>query len=256
MPRRSRIAVRLALALVCTAAPGAGAQTLDATLASRQQALPKQKTAYQETILQASKGGAASEKDLKLTAKVAVYQEAPQERIEIQPVEGSGFGEPVVIVSNGKGYFLVTKVGSTPLAKSPKAQDPVVLQELSSMPNATGKKRSLKGSDGKLAAVIYREPRPADFSSSTAFSMQAPKLGGGLLKKGLSSFAGDDQPVVTASAGARGVDQIQTPNGAVNVTPDSSAVVWMEKREVSPLDLESFLLTGGLGPYAGEEAAQ
>jgi hypothetical protein len=161
-----------------------------------------------------------------------------------------------MIVGNGKDYFLVTKVGSTPLAKSAKAQDPLVLQAVSSMPNETAKKRVVKTPAGQLAAVVYREPRPADFSAATAFSLQAPKLGGGLLKKGLSSFASDDKTVVTASAGARGVDEINTPNGKVPVTPDSSAVVWMEKREIGPLELESFMLAGGLGPYAGAKEAQ
>ncbi len=244
------------LALFCAAAPEAAGQTLDATLAARQQALPKQKTAYVETFLNAPAGGAASEKDLKLAAKVAVAQEAPRERIEVQPVSGETFGETVTVVSDGKGYFLVTKVGSTPLAKSAMAQDPLILQALASMPNETSKKRVLKTPEGKLSSVVYREPRPADFSEATAFSLQAPKLGGGLLKKGLSSFAADDQTAVTASAGARGVDEIDTPNGKVPVTPDSSAVVWLEGHEVSPLALEAFLLAGGLGPYAGTEEGQ
>ncbi|HEY7462781.1 MAG TPA: hypothetical protein VIC59_13030 [Gemmatimonadota bacterium] len=244
------------LALLIAGAPQAAAQDLGATLAARQQALPKQKTAYLETFLNAPPGGASAEKDLKLAAKVAVAQEAPRERIEIQPVSGNTFGETVIVVGNGKDYFLVTKVGSTPLAKSAKAQDALVLQALGSAPNETAKKRALKTSDGKLAAVIYREPRPADFNSSTAFSLEAPKLGGGLLKKGLSSFADSDQPVVTASAGARGVDEIDTPDGKMPVTPDSSAVVWLEEREVSPLDLEAFLVAGRLGPYAGTEEAQ
>jgi hypothetical protein len=33
-------------------------------------------------------------------------------------------------------------------------------------------------------------------------------------------------------------------------------VVWLEEREVSPLDLEAFLVAGRLGPYAGTEEAQ
>jgi hypothetical protein len=253
---RGRLLCGALLAICGGGVSGAAGQTLDATLAARQQALPKQKTAYVETFLTAPAGGAASERELRLAAKVAVAQEGPRERIEIQPVAGETFGETVTVVSNGKGYFLVTKVGSTPLAKSAKAQDPLVLQALASMPNETAKKRTLKTPEGKLSAVVYREPRPADFNESTAFSLEAPKLGGGLLKKGLSSFASDDQTAVTASAGARGVDEIDTPNGKVPVTPDSTAVVWLEEREVSPLALEAFLLAGGLGPYAGTEEGQ
>jgi len=242
----------VALALVCAAAAAASAQGLDETLAARQKALPKGKRAYQETFLTASREGATTERDLKLAAKVAVFQEAPRERLEIRPVSGSSFGEPLVIVSNGKGYFLVTKVGSTPLAKSAKASDPLVIQVLASPPGETARKRQVEGPDGKLLAVVYREPRKADFSSETAFTLKRAKLGDGLLKKGLASF-GDADATVTASAGARGVDEIETPSGQVSVTPDSSAVAWLESREIGPLELEAFLLTGGLGPYSREE---
>jgi hypothetical protein len=252
-----RILHGVLLALCAAASSPAAGQTLDGALAARRQALPAQKTAYAETFLLAPAGGAASEKDLKLSAKVAVSQQAPKERIEIQPVSGDAYGDPVTIVGDGKDYFLITKVGTaTPLAKSDKAQDPLVLQVLASMPNATGKKRVEKTPDGKLAAVVYRETRPADFDDKAAFSMKAPKIGGGILKPALSSLSPDDKPTVTASAGARGVDEIDTPDGKVPVTPDSSAVVWMEQRQVNPVALEEFLAAGGLGPYAGTEEVQ
>lgn len=243
-----------ALAFVCATAAAAHGQGLEQTLAARQKALPKQKSAYDETLLTAPGGGAASEKEMRLAAKIAVFQEAPRERLEIRPVTGSAFGEPVVVVTNGSGYFLVTKVGSTPFAKSAKASDPVVLQALASMPGATGRRREVKGPDGRLKAVVYREPKSADFSSAMAFSLKPTRVGGGLLKKGLASFAASDQTTVTASAGARGVDEIETPEGKVAVTPDSSAVVWLEDREIGPLELEAFLLAGALGPYAGAGA--
>ena len=102
-------------------------------------------------------------------------------------------------------------------------------------------------------AVVYREPRDAAFSSSSAFSMKPAKVGGSLLKKNLAMFGESDDRTVTASAGARGVDEIQTPNGKVSVTPDSAAVVWLESREVGPLAFEAFLVEGALGPYAAAE---
>jgi hypothetical protein len=107
------------------------------------------------------------------------------------------------------------------------------------------------GPGGTLQAVVYREPRPADFSASTAFSLKAPKVGGGLLKKGLASFADPADTQATASAGARGVDEIETPEGTVSVTPDTAAVAWLDGRGPDALALEAFLLEGGLGPYAG-----
>jgi hypothetical protein len=257
LPRAPAARAMLVLALAWilgTAAGGSAvvaAQSLNETLTARQKALGKGKRAYAETFLGGPSGG-ASEKDLKLAAKVAVFLEPPRERLEISPVSGKSFGEPVVIVSNGKGYFLITKVGSTPLEKSAKASDPLVLQVLSSSPSQTAKKRQVTGAGGKLLWVVYRESRTADFNSATAFSLKPTKVGGGLLKKGLASFADSDDTVVTASAGARGVDEIETPEGKVSVTPDSAAVVWLESLEVSPLEFEAFLLAGGLGPYAGE----
>lgn len=249
--RRSLIVAAAAvMALLGPLASAAPAQELDATLAARQKALGKGKRAYQETILTAPEGGAASEKELKLAAKVAVFQEAPRERLEIRAVSGRSFAEPVVLVSNGAGYFLVTKVGSTPLKGSARASDSVVLQALTSMPGESAGRREVKGAGGELLAVVYRESRTADFNSSTAFSMKAAKIGDNLLKKSLASFGESDDTAVTASAGARGVDEIQTPGGTVSVTPDSSAVVWLESLEVGPLELEAFLLAGGLGPYA------
>src|SRR5687768_2279672 len=109
---RAPILAAGALALICAGLPAANGQALEATLSARQKALAQGKRAYQETFLTAPAGGAVTEKDLRLAAKVAVFQEAPRERLEIRPVSGTAFGEPVVVVSNGTDYFLVTKLGS------------------------------------------------------------------------------------------------------------------------------------------------
>jgi hypothetical protein len=255
--RRARRAARLAPVVLAAALLGAAAphraraQGLEAVLAGRAQAIPKGPRAFEETWLRAPAGGAAAEKDLTLAAKVAAFQQAPRERLEIRPVSGRSFGEPVVIVSNGKGRFLVTKLGATPLAESAKASDPLVTAVLAGPAGDAPRKRRVDGPGGTFQAVVYREPRPADFSASTAFSLKAPKVGGGLLKKGLASFADPADTQATASAGARGVDEIETPEGTVSVTPDTAAVAWLDGRGPDALALEAFLLEGGLGPYAG-----
>ncbi len=258
---RARRAVLGAVAGLLLAPTAAAAQEsgdagpdLAATLAERQQALPEGRAAYEETLLTAPPGGAASERDLRLAAKIAVFQEAPRERLEIRPVSGNAFGEPIVLVSDGKSYFLVTKVGATPLAESARASDPLVLQVLASSPAETARKRTVEGPGGELLAVVYRQPRSADFSSETAFDLKPARLGGGLLKKGLASFGESEDATVTASAGARGVGEVETPEGMVSVTPDSAGVAWLEARDVGPLALEAFLLEGELGPYAAAEA--
>ena len=53
------------------------------------------------------------------------------------------------------------------------------------------------------------------------------------------------------------MDEIETPEGTVSVTPDTAAVTWLDGREPDALALEAFLLEGGLGPYAaaGEEGS-
>jgi hypothetical protein len=69
------------------------------------------------------------------------------------------------------------------------------------------------------------------------------------VREGLAQFSPGRDPNVTAAAGARGVDQVETAEGTVSVTPDPAAVEWMEDQRVSPAELERFRLEGRLSPY-------
>ena len=244
---------------VCAAAaiwyPAVGAsplaaQDLAGILAERRESVPESKRVFEETwLLPASGDVAPSAEATRFAGRVSVYQQAPKERIEIRKVDEGALGDPIVIVSDGRGYHLVTRVGATDFTASAPARDPFVMLVLSGPAGSAPAHRVVPGAGGGIAAVVLRsEGRPA-FESDEAFELELPQVGGGLLKSGLSSFSAAQNTQVTASAGARGVDQIQTANGRVSVNPDPAAVEWMESRPVSAVELETFRHEGRLGPY-------
>ena len=64
------------------------------------------------------------------------------------------------------------------------------------------------------------------------------------LARGIASVGDQRSASVVATAGARGVDRVQTPRGSVPVTPDSLAVRRMERYVVDAMTLEEFLRYG------------
>jgi hypothetical protein len=155
----------------------------------------------------------------------------------------------VVIVSDGDGYWLVTKVGATPLAESARASDAWLALVLAGPPGETPAYRTVDAANGGVAAVVLRASEPTDFDEEKAFALRLPQGGSGLVREGLAQFSPGRDPNVTAAAGARGVDQVETAEGTVSVTPDPAAVEWMEDQRVSPAALERFRLEGRLSPY-------
>lgn len=266
MRRRTRGRL-VGLAVAATAAwPGAaaGQQDLEAILSVRRDAMPDDRRSFEETWLLPAEGTSAPDAAAvtRFAGRATVYQDDRKERIEIRPVSGGGLGEPIVIVSDGGRYHLVTRVGATPLTGSAVAGDPLVRLVLEGPPGQSPPHRTVPAAGGGVAAVVLRHARQGEFESDDAFALRLPQVGGGLLKQGLSSFSPGADPTVTASAGARGVGQVRTANGTISVTPDPEAVRWMETVRVSPLALEAFKLEGRLTPYdalpaagAGEEVA-
>jgi hypothetical protein len=229
---------------------------LGAVLAERQKTVPKGRHAFQETWLLPSQGADAQPN--RFAGRITVYQDGPRERLEIRQVEGEGLGEPIVIVSNGRSYHLVTKVGATPFAESAPSKEPFVRLVLAGPAGEAPQHRTVAVASGGQA-VVLRNAVDADFDAGDAFQLRLPQVGGGLLKSGLSQFSAAQSTQVTASAGARGVDQIRTADGTISVTPDPEAVRRMEAQAVSEVELEGFKLEGGLAPYdelpAAAEAA-
>ncbi|HUP01095.1 MAG TPA: hypothetical protein VM737_06195 [Gemmatimonadota bacterium] len=245
-----RIAI-IALAAVPLIAPSLAAQEdLAGILVERREGVPAGKRAFEETWLLPAAGGVVSSADeTRFAGRVSVFQQGSKERIEIRPVEEGALGDPIVIVSDDGGYHLVTRVGATPFATSAPARDPFVQLVLTGPAGAAPPHRIVPGPGGGVAAVVLRSEGRAAFDPDEAFELRLPQVGGGLLRTGLSSFSAAQNTEVTASAGARGVDQVRTANGTVSVTPDPAAVEWMEARRVSPVEFETFKMEARLPPY-------
>ncbi|MGH7558936.1 MAG: hypothetical protein ACREMD_14360 [Gemmatimonadota bacterium] len=226
--------------------PAIAQADLGTLLAERQEAVPRGRHAFQETWLMPARGPDPERNEF--AGRVTFYQDGPRERIEIREVENGALEDPIVIVSNGRSYHLVTKVGSTPLMESAPADDPLLRLVLAGPPGDAPQHRTVPVPGGGQATVLRNAIEP-DFDSGDAFQLRLPQVGGGLLKSGLSQFSAAQNTQLTASAGARGVDQIRTANGSISVTPDPDAVRWMDEQSVSEVDLEEFKLEVGLAPY-------
>lgn len=258
---RTRMRGRLVWLTVAAGAawPGAaaGQQDLEAILSARRDAVPDDRRSFEETWLLPTEGTSAADAAAvtRFAGRATVYQDDRKERIEIRPVSGGALGEPIVVVSDGDRYHLVTRVGATSLAGSAVAGDPLLRLVLAGPPGQGPPHRTVPAAAGGVAAVVLRHARQGEFDSDDAFALRLPQVGGGLLKEGLSSFSPGANPSVTASAGARGVGQVRTANGTISVTPDPEAVRWMETVRVSPIALEAFKLEGRLTPYNALPAA-
>ena len=244
-------------AIVVLALAGAGfpaaslAQTMQATVDARREAMPRGKRAWQETWLVPASGTTAPDaaQVTKFGGRVWAYQDGDRERLELRAAQGDELAEPVVVVSDGDDYWLVTRVGATPLAESAQASNGWLALVLAGPPGDTPAYRTVAGEGGGVAAVVLRAPEPADFDEDDAFALRLPQGGSGLVREGLAQFSPGRDPAVTAAAGTRGVDQVETAEGTVSVTPDPAAVEWMEEQRVRPADLEAFRLEGRLSPY-------
>ena len=240
----------LAAALLSIAGPARAQDDLGTTLEARRGALKGAARSFHETWLLPARGESAPNAQATVFAgRVSVWQHAPRERIEIFPAVGGELGEPIVIVSDGTTYHLVTAVGATPLARSAKARERLVRLVLAGPPADAERYRVVSAAAGGVAAVVLRQPMPAEFDAERAFALRLPRAGGGVLAAGLSQFSPAGDPEVTAAAGARGVDRVRTANGEVPVTPDPEAVAWMEGRALTAAELEAFKREAGLPPY-------
>ncbi len=245
--RVNRFALLCTIFLTIPAAPLA-AQDLSAVLDARADRVPEAKGAFQETWLLPRSGDVAAEPgDTDFGARVAVRHDEGRERIEIRRAAGGALSDPVVVVGDEDGYWLVTAVGATPLAETEPARDPLVRRVLEGPPGQAPPHRTVPAPGG-IAAVVLRHPLSDDFDDD-AFAVRGAPLSAGRLGAGISSFreGGDRQAV--ASAGARGVERVRTANGEVQVEPDPAAVEWMDGAAPSAVEAETFKREAGLAPY-------
>lgn len=227
------------------------AQDLQTTLDARRESMPRGKHSWQETWLLPATGASApsAAEVTKFAGRVTAYQDGDKERLELRAASGDELAEPVVVVSDGDAYWLVTRVGATPLAESAKASDAWLALVLAGPPGDAPAHRTVAAPGGGVAAVVLRAGQRSDFDSSEAFALRLPQGGSGLVRSGLAAFSPARNASVTPAAGARGVDQVETAEGTVSVTPDPEAVLWMESQRVSAAELEGFRMEARLVPY-------
>ncbi len=107
---------------------------------------------------------------------------------------------------------------------------------------------------GGVSRVVFRRAaRSANFGDDLLI-VPGSAPGRQLLASRIRTVGDQRSASVVATAGARGVDQVQTPRGTVPVRPDVSAVARMDALNVGPARLEEFLRTGRLGPYGSRAA--
>lgn len=244
-----RILVPLLLSLAVSADPAGAQEDLSTLLEERSEGIPEGPRAFQETWLLPGAGSTAREPAAtEFGGRVHVYQRSPRERLEIRKVEDGELAGAMVVVFDGSDYMLVTPVGATPFAESDRADDPFVRMVLAGPPGPAPPHRTIAG-DGDPAVIVLRHSLSAEFDPEKAFALELPRGGEGLLS-GVSRFSAAGDSEVVASAGARGVDQVQTAGGTIHVTPDPEGIEWMEREvAVSTVELERFRLEARLPPY-------
>lgn len=149
-------------------------------------------------------------------------------------------------------------MGTTPLARHAAGRDSLVVAAAAVMAS-TGRRTGAasgrfaeRNAAGWVRRVVFRrtartatfDDRMLDPRNATAASQ--------FISSRLTSVGDQRSASVVATAGARGVDRVRTPGGEVAVTPDTLAVVRMERYAVGVMRLEDFMRAGGLGPYKPE----
>ncbi len=191
-----------------------------------------------------------------LVMSVRYFSAPPKWRAEIsRTADGRTMGAPAILIGEGARALVVTPVGSTPLEQHALGKDALVRAAV--VFDARGNRQGPSSGriverqpSGTVGRIVYRRPdRNPDFDLALlnpgGRSAVATQLASGISRVGDQRSAS-----VVATAGARGVDNIKTPKGSVPVTPDTAAIVRMDRYSVGTVSLEEFLRAGGLGPYA------
>ena len=211
---------------------------------------------WQAGRLVAARTSNAATDSLALVMRVDYFAQAPRWRAEIvRTGDGRTFGEPVVLLGNGAQVMVVTPLGATPLERHALSGDSLVRAAI--VFDAGGQRQGAasgrivtRSAAGAVARVAYRRPVRNPTFDAAMLDPRNRTAGRNFLAARLTAVGDQRSAGVVATAGARGVDRVQTPRGEVPVTPDSAAIKRMEQFRVSPMALEDFLRRGGLGPYA------
>jgi hypothetical protein len=206
----------------------------------------------------ASRNGATD--SLALVMRVDYFSNPPRWRAEVRrSADGRTFGAPEIIIGNGAAAQVVTQLGATPFEQHALARDTLVRAAVGAL-DASGRRRGAasgriaeKLASGVVGRVVFRRAQRAPTFSDELLNPGGSAGGRALLASGIHQVGDQRSASVVATAGARGVDNVQTPRGNVPVHPDTMAVVRMERFSVGSLRLEEFLRAGHLGAYGSRE---
>ena len=193
---------------------------------------------------------------LALVMRVDYFSAPPRWRAEIRrTADGQTMGNPDIVIGEGTRAVVVTALGATPLEQHVLGQDPLVRAAMvfdrnGRAPGPAAGRIAERVADGSVGRVVFRRSVKNASFADALLDPGARSGGRSLLASGISAVGDQRQASVVATAGARGVDNIQTPSGTVPVKPDTAAILRMEHVTVGSVALEEFLRTGGLGPYA------
>ncbi len=194
---------------------------------------------------------------LAIVMRVDYFAKAPRFRLELRrTTDGANFGDPTVLLGNGADVQVMTPLGATPLARHALNTDTLVRAALAAaaggrLQGAASGRIVERLPDGAIARVAFRRSQRSPTFDERMLDPRNASAGRQFLARGIASIGDQRSAGVVATAGARGVDRVETPRGSVPVTPDTLAVLRMERFVVSPMTLEEFLRQGALGPYAG-----
>ncbi|HEY2806960.1 MAG TPA: adenylate/guanylate cyclase domain-containing protein [Gemmatimonadales bacterium] len=199
----------------------------------------------------------AATDSLALIARVDFFSHAPRWRAEIRrSTNGTAFADtPDILIGDGAHVVVLTQLGATPFAQHALNRDSLARAVVATI-DAAGHRRGAatgrlteKSPDGKVARVTFRRAGRGSFDEAL-LNPGGASASRNLLASNIRAVGDQRNASVVATAGARGVDQVNTARGQVRVNPDSNAVRRMEAYNVGAMALEEFLRTGRLGVYA------
>ena len=206
-------------------------------------------------LVRATTRSAATD-SLALVMRVDYFASPPRWRAEIRrSPDGQGFDDPQVLVGNAATVLVVTPVGTTPLAQHAAGRDSLVVAAAAVMGSAGRRSGASSGriaekaASGSVRRVVFRRSVRSPTFDEGILDPRRASAGSQFITSRIASVGDQRSASVVATAGARGVDNVQTPAGRVPVTPDTVAVVRMERFAVGALRLEDFMRLGELGPY-------
>jgi hypothetical protein len=195
----------------------------------------------------------AAADSLALVAQVDGYAKSPRWRAEVRRVGGDGrLGEPTVLVGERNRVVVVTGVASAPLEQNAAKDDPLVQAVVAQFDaggtlKQPGAGRIVQRAAGQVARVLVRRPSvQTDFPDALLVMSRGRRTLNDLVQRGTGQVAANRTNSLAATAGARGVTQVQTPQGTIAVNPDPAAVAAMDQRATDAVALDAFIREGHL----------